>query len=73
METRDLTAIELKTLYLFATGNSSQKIAERLGFHQRFVLDHLRVAVRKLGATNRVHAVMIATEMKLIRSGMRID
>ena len=73
MEARGLTSIELRTLYLFAIGHSSQRIAEKLGFHQSFVLDHLRVAVRKLGAANRVHAVMIATEMKLIRSGMRAD
>jgi DNA-binding CsgD family transcriptional regulator len=73
METRDLTSIELKSLYLFAIGCSSQQIGEKLRVHQSLVLDHLRVATRKLGAANRVHAVMIATEMKLIRSGMRTD
>jgi DNA-binding CsgD family transcriptional regulator len=68
MEMRDLTAAELKALSLFATGSSSQQIAEKLGVHQSLVLGHLRVATRKLGAANHVHAVMIATELKLIRS-----
>jgi DNA-binding CsgD family transcriptional regulator len=73
METRDLSTTELKALALFATGSSSQQIAEKLGIHQSLVLNHLRVATRKLGAASRVHAVMIATELKLIKSGMHID
>jgi DNA-binding CsgD family transcriptional regulator len=68
MKMCDLTSAEMKALSLFATGSSPRQIAEKLGVHQSLVLDHLRVATRKLGATNHVHAVMIATELKLIRS-----
>jgi DNA-binding NarL/FixJ family response regulator len=73
MDDRELSPIELKVLKLFATGSTSRDIAFKLAVHPSVALDHLRVATRKLGAANRVHAVMIATEMKLIRTGMRID
>lgn len=73
MDGRELTAIELKVLRLFVTGPSSREIAIKLTIHQTSALDHLRVITRKLGAANRVHAVMIATELKLVRTGMRIE
>jgi hypothetical protein len=44
------------------------EVAQRLHVHHTVAQDWLRVAVRKLGATNRVHAVAIATELGIIRT-----
>jgi DNA-binding CsgD family transcriptional regulator len=35
------------------------------------VQDHLRVAARKLGARNRVHAASIGVDLKLVKVGKR--
>ena len=39
--------------------------------HKATVQDHLRVAARKLGAANRVHAAVIAAELGLIKTFKR--
>lgn len=71
MEPRELTPTELGVLRSFAFGNSSREIAASFNIHQSAVLSHLRVATRKLGASNAVHAAVIATEIGLIRTGVR--
>jgi DNA-binding CsgD family transcriptional regulator len=67
MEPRALTEAEHKTLTLYAKGQTTEEIGERLSIDKSVVQDHLRVAVRKLGATNRVHAVAIAMDLKIIK------
>ena len=67
MQPRVLDPSELSALTLFANGKTTEEIAEAMNLHKGVVQDHLRVATRKLGAANRVHAAVIATEMGLIR------
>jgi DNA-binding CsgD family transcriptional regulator len=68
MPSRSLSPIELKVLTLFAHGKSTEEIGEAVNLHKGAVQNHLRVAVRKLGATNRVHAAVIATNLGLIKT-----
>ena len=67
MELRALDASELEVLGLYANGQSTEEIGARLQIHKSVVQDRLRVAVRKLGAANRVHAVAIAVERNIIK------
>jgi DNA-binding CsgD family transcriptional regulator len=71
MSSRSLDPMELKALALFANGKSTEQIGEAMNLHKGVVQSHLRVAVRKLGAANRVHAAVIATDLGLIRTPKR--
>jgi DNA-binding CsgD family transcriptional regulator len=73
MAPRSLTRDELQALTFYANGLSTNEVAQRQHVHQSVAQDWLRVATRKLGATNRVHAVAIAIELGIIRvaSGQR--
>ncbi len=66
--TRQLDATELTALTLFANGRSAEEIAQTLSLSKSMVQHHLRVATRKLGGRNRVHAVAIAVEMELVKT-----
>jgi DNA-binding CsgD family transcriptional regulator len=68
MRPRSLDPVELEVLTQFANGQSTVQISADLKLHKSIVQNHLRVAVRKLGATNRVHAVAIAVETGLIKT-----
>ena len=63
---RTLHPNELKALALFANGRTTDEMAIDLGVSKSMVLHYLRVAARKLGARNRVHAVAIAVQMGLV-------
>jgi DNA-binding CsgD family transcriptional regulator len=63
---RPLEPIELQALTHFANGKSADEIALALGVSKSIAQHHLRVAARKLGARNRVHAVAMAVAMGLI-------
>jgi DNA-binding CsgD family transcriptional regulator len=63
---RPLDKTELEALRLFASGKSADEMAIALGVSKSIALHHLRVAARKLGARNRVHAVAIAVLKGLI-------
>ena len=63
---RDLDHNELEALTLFANGKSADEIAAALNVSQGMAHHYLRVAARKLGARNRVHAVAVAVRNKLI-------
>ena len=63
---RPLDRNELEALKLLANGRSAEEIATALGISQSMAHHHLRVAARKLGARNRVHAVAIAVRMGLV-------
>jgi LuxR family transcriptional regulator len=62
-----LDAAELQALTLFASGKTADEMAFALGVSKSMALHYLRVAARKLGARNRVHAVAIAVRMGLIK------
>ena len=63
---RMLDEYELKALALFASGKSADEMAAALGVSRSIAQHYLRVAARKLGARNRVHAVAIAVRNGLI-------
>jgi LuxR family quorum sensing-dependent transcriptional regulator len=55
-----LTAREIEVLTWVARGESARKIAEILHITKRTVDAHVLSAVRKTGAANRTHAVVVA-------------
>ena len=55
-----LTAREREVLALAAQGNTTREIAERLIVSPTTVDSHIRSAMERLGARNRVHAVALA-------------
>ena len=63
---RPLDHNELDALSLFANGRSADEIASELNVSQSMAHHYLRVAARKLGARNRVHAVAIAVRKALV-------
>jgi DNA-binding CsgD family transcriptional regulator len=65
---RPLEKNELEALTLFASGRSGDEMAVALGVSKSMAQHYLRVATRKLGARNRVHAVAIAVRDGLIMS-----
>ncbi len=62
----DLTRLELIALTLVANGMQSAEAATRLAVSEREIDTLLFCAQRKLGATNRVHAVAIAIRQGVI-------
>ena len=66
---RQLDANELEALRLFANGRSTDEMAIALGCSKSLVQHYLRVASRKLGARNRVHAVAIAVTLGMVKPG----
>ncbi len=65
---RPLDKNELEALTFFANGKSADEIASILGVSQSMAHHYLRIAARKLGARNRVHAVAIAVRMGLVHA-----
>jgi DNA-binding NarL/FixJ family response regulator len=61
-----LTGEELDVLRLAAQGRNNEQIAERLNASVETVKHRLRRAFRKLGASDRAHAVAIALTQKLL-------
>ena len=59
-ERQSLTSREMEVIGLLADGASSGEIGRALGISSRTVEHHVRLIVRKLGAKNRTHAVVIA-------------
>ncbi|AXK83167.1 LuxR family transcriptional regulator [Pseudolabrys taiwanensis] len=60
---RPLDANELEALKLFANGRSAEEIAAEMNVSRSMAQHYVRVAARKLGARNRVHAVALAVRM----------
>ncbi len=63
-----LTGRELAVLELVAGGLITAAIARRLGISPRTVGKHLEQAYRKLGANDRVSAVLRAHSLGLVRT-----
>ena len=68
---RSLDENELKALRLFANGRTADEMAIALDMSKSAAQYYLRVAARKLGARNRVHAVAIAVELGLVKPSDR--
>jgi DNA-binding CsgD family transcriptional regulator len=68
---RPLDLDELEALRLFANGKTADEIAIALSVSKSIGQHYLRVAARKLGARNRVHAVAIAIQKGLINRSLR--
>jgi LuxR family transcriptional regulator len=68
-----LDANELAALRLFANGKTADEMAVELGVSKSMALHYLRVAARKLGARNRVHAVALAVRSGLIKPSGSIE
>jgi LuxR family quorum sensing-dependent transcriptional regulator len=62
-----LTARERETLSWASQGKTAYEIGAILHIGQRTVEEHLATAARKLGASNRTHAVAIAIRNRIIR------
>lgn len=62
---RPLDANELEALKLFANGKTAEEIAAELNVSRSMAQHYVRVAARKLGARNRVHAVALAVRLGL--------
>jgi DNA-binding CsgD family transcriptional regulator len=61
-----LTAREREVLAWTASGKSAWEIGEILGIAKRTVDEHAQTAVRKLGAANKIQAVVFAIRDGLI-------
>lgn len=61
-----LAAREVDVLAQVALGQSNRQVAEALGLVESTVKSYLKNAMRKLHATNRVHAVRLAREAGVI-------
>jgi PAS domain S-box-containing protein len=61
-----LSPQEIEILTLFAAGNSSSKIAKKLGISMQTLRNHLHHTNQKLRTHNRLEAVMSAMQRKLI-------
>jgi LuxR family quorum sensing-dependent transcriptional regulator len=61
-----LTPREIEVLGWVARGKSAWEIGEVLHIAKRTVDEHVRAAVRKLGAVNRTHAVALALRERII-------
>lgn len=62
-----LTPREVEVLRWVANGKSAWEIGEILHIAKRTVDAHVQAGVRKLGATNRTHAVSLALRDGIIK------
>jgi len=62
----DLTKRERDVLERVAMGATSPEIAEMLNLSERTIEGYVAQIIKKLGARNRIHAVVLAVKDKLI-------
>lgn len=62
----DVTPTELQVLQMLAAGKSNNQIREQLGVKLQTVKFHVSNLLEKLGAKNRIEAVNIAKELKIL-------
>lgn len=53
---------------MFANGKTADEVAVALAISKSMAQYYLRLAARKLGARNRVHAVALAVKMGLVNT-----
>jgi transcriptional regulator EpsA len=64
-----ITPREAQILAWVREGKSNQEIGEALGISALTVKNHIQKILRKLGASNRAHAVAMAMQMRLLDDG----
>jgi len=64
-----ITPREAQILASVREGKSNQEIGEALGISALTVKNHIQKILRKLGASNRAHAVAIAMQLRLLDDG----
>jgi DNA-binding NarL/FixJ family response regulator len=63
-----LTERELEVLRLLAAGSSNRQIAERLWISERTVDNHVQNIYRKIGVSDRAHAMLYAIRKGLVQA-----
>ncbi|MGY0561335.1 MULTISPECIES: response regulator [unclassified Luteimonas] len=67
---RELTPQQFRVLQMLATGLLNKQIAWELGVSEATIKAHMSAILRKLGATNRTQAVLIAGRLALDPDGV---
>lgn len=62
---RQLTPQQFRVLQMVGTGQLNKQIAYELGISEATIKAHMTAILRKLGASNRTQAVLIANELSL--------
>jgi DNA-binding CsgD family transcriptional regulator len=66
-QVKTLSARQRETLTQAAQGKSARVTGELFGISKRTVDQHIQDAVRKLGAKNKTHAVVMAIKRGIIK------
>ncbi|MFO1106847.1 MAG: response regulator transcription factor [Amaricoccus sp.] len=61
----NLTPQQLRVLAGMAEGKLNKQIAYEMGIAEQTVKDHVTVILRKLGASNRTQAILVASQLSL--------
>ena len=61
-----LTRRQRQILQLYADGQSTARVAKRLGLSAETIRTHTKAILSRLGARDRAHAVAIALRLSLI-------
>jgi DNA-binding CsgD family transcriptional regulator len=67
--TARITPRETQILSWVREGKNNQQIGEALGISALTVKNHIQKILRKLGASNRAHAVALAMQLRLLDEG----
>lgn len=70
---RELTPQQFRVLQMLATGLLNKQIAWELGVSEATIKAHMSAILRKLGASNRTQAVLIAGRLALDPDGTAED
>lgn len=62
---QELTPQQFRVLQMVSTGQLNKQIAHELGVSEATIKTHMTAILRKLGATNRTQAVLIANQLFL--------